>query len=84
MQSSVQHSFIQSGCWMGNDNGSAINFGPLQDTDFECRLAGTMQGPVSFPLLPQWSSLGHIQMHNAQMWYWVSESELHRDDFGHA
>lgn len=39
---------------MGNDNSSVINFGPFQDADFECIFTGTMQAPVSLPLLPQW------------------------------
>lgn len=42
---------------MGNDNSSAINFGPFQDTDFECTITGTMQAPVSFPFLPRQSDL---------------------------
>lgn len=42
---------------MGNDNSSAINFGPFQDTDFECTITGTMQAPVSFPFLPRRSDL---------------------------
>lgn len=41
---------------MGNDNSSAINFGPFQDADFECTITGTMQAPVSFPFLPQQSA----------------------------
>lgn len=42
---------------MGNDNSSAINFGPFQDADFECTITGTMQAPVSFPFLPRQSAL---------------------------
>jgi len=49
---------------MGNDNSSAINFGPFQDADFECIFTGTKQAPVSSPLLPQQFELGHVQMNN--------------------
>lgn len=81
MQSSVQHSFIQSGRWMGNDNSSTINFGPFQDADFECIFIGTMQPlPLYHFFL---SGLGHIQMHNNRQ-YWASESQLYQNEFGHA